>query len=162
MAAIVFGSPASAQDHHAIQQETLVAQAGSTGGTIGKTDKSISGGESSSSVSPTRSNRPANRNSNREESFPKTIQISEHAFGRTYTITLRDVGGNNYEGTWNHGYVTKFVVTAFTKDFIKMQRTDNPAFGAVTGSYTGSRIGNRATGEAVISNSITTNWEASW
>jgi hypothetical protein len=162
LAAMFFCSQASAQDYLAKERGTLVAQAGSTGGVIGKTDKSISGGEPSSSVSPTRSSVPANRNSNSQESFPKTIQINEYAFGRTYTVTLRNVGGNNYDGTWSHGYVTKFAVTAFTKDSIKMQRTDNPAFGAVTGSYTGSRTGNRATGEAVISNGFTTRWEGSW
>lgn len=139
------------------------AQAGSTGGTIGKTDKSISdGGDQQSSTRRTRPGRPATRISDKEESFPKTIQLSERAFGLSFSITLRNVGGNNYEGTWSHGYVTKFTVIAFTRGSIKMRRNDNAAIGSVTGSYTGSRTGNRATGEATISNGATVKWDASW
>jgi hypothetical protein len=88
--------------------------------------------------------------------------LNEHWHGLNYTITLRHVGGRNYGGTWSHGYVTKFTVTSFTANSIKMERTDNPAFGACTGSYTGSRTGNRANGEASISNGATSTWDASW
>jgi hypothetical protein len=163
LAATVFCPQASAQDYLAIKQRALVAQAGSTGGSIGKTDKSISdGGEQQSSTPRTKFSRPANRNSNKEESFPKTIQLNDRAYGLSYSITLRNVGGNNYLGTWSHGYVTKFTVTAFTRDSIEMKRNDNPAFGSVSGSYTGSRTGNRATGEAIVSNGATSKWDASW
>jgi hypothetical protein len=93
---------------------------------------------------------------------PKAIQLDEHAFGMSWSITLHNVGGNNYAGTWSHGYVTRFIMTAFTKTSVKMERTDNPAVGAVTGRYTGSRNGNRAAGEAKISNGATSNWDASW
>jgi hypothetical protein len=142
---------------------TASAQAGSTGGTIGKTDKSMSGGgEQQSPIPDVSAPRPTNRSSSKEESFPKTIQLNEHANGQNFSITLRNVGSNNYRGTWSHGYVTRFTVTAFTRDSIKMQRHDDPAFGAVSGSYTGSRTGNRATGEAAIANVVTTNWDASW
>ncbi len=163
LGAIIFCPPASAQDYRTTQRGTLVAQAGSTGGIIGKTDKSISddGGRSSSS-STARPNRSAKQTSNKEESLPKTIRINERAFGLNYSITLQNVGGKNYQGTWSHGYVTKFTVTAFTNDSMKMKRTDNPAFGSVTGSYTGSRTGNGATGQAVISNGVTSSWDASW
>jgi hypothetical protein len=96
---------------------TASAQAGSTGGTIGKTDKSISGGGERRSPTPDVSaRRPTSRNSSKEDSFPKTIQLNEHANGQNYSITLRNVGGNNYRGTWSHGYVTRFTVTAFTRD----------------------------------------------
>ena len=150
--------PARAQDGPAIR--TLVAQAGSTGGSVGKKDKSISGEEERSSAPDAGRNRSTH--ASREEGFPKTIQLNEHWRGLTYTITLQNVGGGNYQGTWSHGYVTKFVVTAFTSNSMKMERTDNPAFGAVTGSYTGSRTGNRAAGEASISNGGTSKWDASW
>ena len=51
LALTVFCLQASAQDYLAIEQRTLVAQAGSTGGSIGKKDKSISdGGEQRSST----------------------------------------------------------------------------------------------------------------
>jgi hypothetical protein len=159
----IFCLQASAQDYPAIKQGTVVAQAGSTGGSIGKRDKSISDdGEQRSSAPDAGAGRPATRNSNSEESFPKTININEHALGRSFSITLHNTGGNNYQGTWSHGYVSKFIVTALAKNSIRMERTDNPAFGAVTGSYSGSRTGNRASGQAAISNGFTSNWEATW
>jgi hypothetical protein len=142
---------------------SALAQAGSTGGTIGKLDKSISGGEEQRSSHPhERFSQPVNREKNKEEFPPKIIQLNEHAFGLTYSITLRNVGGSSYQGTWSHGYVTKFTVTALTNTSIKMRRIDNPKFGAVSGSYTGSRTGNSATGEAPESNGATTKWDASW
>jgi hypothetical protein len=138
-------------------------QPGSTGGSIGKTDKSISGGEEQGPSHPRAGlTQPANGETRKEERLPKIIQLNEYAFGRTYSVTLRNVGGRSYQGTWNHGYVTKFAVTTFTETSIKMQRTDNPKFGAVSGSYAGSRTGNRAAGEATISNVLTSKWEASW
>lgn len=140
---------------------SALAQAGSTGGTIGKQDKSISGGEEQRSSHPhAGDSQPASRE--KRESPPKIIQLNEHFLGQTWSVTLRNVGGNSYQGTWSHGYVTKFAVTALTNTSIKMQRTDNPTFGAVTGSYTGSRTGNSATGEATESNGATTKWDASW
>ena len=148
--------PAPAQDDPAIR--TRVAQAGSTGGSVGKKDKSITGEEERSPDTGRGRSTPAGR----EEGFPKTIHLNEHWHGLTYTITLQNVGGGNYQGTWSHGYVTKFVVTAFAGNSMKMERTDSPAVGAVTGSYTGSRTGNRAAGEASISNGGTSKWDASW
>ena len=90
------------------------------------------------------------------------IQLNDHAHGLSYSVALHNVSGNNYQGTWSHGYVTKFTVTAFTKDSLKMERNDNPAFGSVSGSYTGSRTGNRAIGKATVSNGVTSDWDASW
>jgi hypothetical protein len=165
LAATALCPQTQAQDYHTIKQGTPVAQAGSTGGSVGKTDKSISDDGERTPTPDTRSSRPANRTSNRnfsnEESLPKSIQLNEH-YGLSWSITLRNVGGNIYRGTWSHGYVTKFTVTAFTKDSIKMERRDDPAFGAVTGSYTGSRTGNSATGKAAISNGANSSWDASW
>ena len=152
------GQPARAQRLPAYQAATRIAQAGSTGGSVGKRDKSISGEEPSGPEAESgRAARP-----NREEAFPKTIQLNEHWHGLNYTISLRNVGGGNYQRTWSHGYVTKFVVSSFTGNSIKMERTDNPALGAVTGTYTGSRTGNRAAGEASISNGAISKWDASW
>jgi hypothetical protein len=158
----IFCLHANAQDY--LDNQTLrVAQAGSTGGSIGKMDKSISGGEDQPAASPrVRSSRPADREASREESLPKTIQINERALGGHWSITLRNVGGNNYAGTWSHGYVTSFTITSFTKTSVKMERTDKPAVGAVTSSYSGSRNGNHAAGEASHSNGFTSNWDASW
>jgi len=142
---------------------SVLAQAGSVGGTIGNQDKTISGGEQQRSSHPQAGiSQPANREKTKGESSPKIIQLNEHAFGMTWSVTLHNVGGNSYQGTWSHGYVTKFAVTALTNTSIKMQRVDNPKFGAVSGSYTGSRTGNTATGEATESNGSTTKWDASW
>ncbi len=148
----------TAQHLPAIDQATRVAEAGSIGGLIGKRDKSISGEEQRSpDAAPVRST-----HASKEDALPKTIQLNEHWHGLNYTISLHNVGGNNYQGTWSHGYVTKITVTSFTKTAMKLERTDNPAFGAVTGTYTGSRTGNRASGEASISNGATSQWDASW
>jgi hypothetical protein len=165
LTAIAFCPQAQAQDDRVIRQGTLVAQAGSTGGSVGKKDKSISDDGERASTPDTRSNRSANRttdrNSNNEESLPKAIQLDEH-YGLNYSITLRHVSGNIYRGTWSHGYKTQFTVTTFTRDSIKMERSDEPAVGACTGSYTGSRTGNRVTGTASISNGANSRWDASW
>jgi hypothetical protein len=153
---------ANAQDY-LDHQPLRMAQSGSTGGTIGKMDKSISGGEDQPAPSPhARTSRPVDREAAREESLPKVIQISERALGGHWTITLRNVGGNNYAGTWSHGYATSFTITSFTKTSVKMERTDKPAVGAVTSNYSGSRNGNHAAGEASHSNGFTSNWDASW
>ena len=159
---VTFCSHVTARDY--LDHQTLrMAQAGSTGGTIGKTEKSISGGEDQPASSPrARSTRPAERVSGREESLPRTIQLNEHALGMHWSITLRNAGGNNYNGTWSHGYVTSFTMTSFTQTSVKMQRADKPASGSVTGSYSGSRNGNHAAGEAAISNGGVSNWDASW
>jgi hypothetical protein len=153
---------ARAQGFPATEQRTLLAEAGSTGGSIGRTDKSISGGEERSTAPDTGPGRRVNRNSSREEAFPKAIQLNEHWHGLNYSISLRNVGGGNYQGTWSHGYVTKFTVTAFTKNSMKLERTDSPAIGACSGSYTGTRTGNHAEGEASISNGAVSKWDASW
>jgi hypothetical protein len=157
MVAIFVSSPASAE-------RMLVAQAGSVGGSIGKTDKSLSSDDQDqqSSTHHTKSGVQANRILDRAEPLPKTIQLNDRFSGLSYSVTLRNVGGHNYEGTWSHGYVTKFEVTVFTRDTLTMKRNDNPAFGAVTGSYSGPRTGNHATGEATVSNGATTKWDASW
>ena len=151
---------AKAQGFPAIEQTTRVAEAGSTGGLIGKRDKSISGEEQRSPAPEAAPGRSTH--SSREDALPKTIQLNEHWHGLNYTISLHNVGGSNYQGTWSHGYATKITVTSFTKNSMKMERTDNPAFGAVTGTYAGSRTGNHASGEASISNGATSQWDASW
>jgi hypothetical protein len=163
LAATVPFPQANAQHYRTAEQSAVVAQAGSIGGSIGKTDKSISdSGERRPSAPEGRPARPATRDSKKDESFPQTIQLNDHAYGLSYSITLHNVSGNKYQGTWSHGYATKFAVTALTKDSITMERTDNPAFGSATGSYKGSRTGNRATGEATFSNGATSHWDASW
>ncbi|MBI4275516.1 MAG: hypothetical protein HY659_12545 [Rhizobiales bacterium] len=140
-----------------------LAQAGSTGGTIGKQGKSVSGGEEPRSPALRNgSQRPIGRQSNAPETLPKTIQLNDRTPVGDFFVTLQKVGGNVYQGTWNHGYVTKFTVTGFTSETMTMERNDNPALGAVTGTYSGQRAGNRAIGNAACSNGIKSNWDASW
>jgi hypothetical protein len=158
LAAAICCQLARAQDFSAQGQSTLVAEAGSIGGAVGQRNKTISGEEQRSPDSA--SGRSAN--SNKEDSLPKSIQLKERASGVNYTITLHSAGGGNYQGIWSNGYGAKFTVTAFTKNSVKMERTDNPSLGSVTGSYTGTRTGNRANGEASISNGTISTWDASW
>jgi hypothetical protein len=160
LAAAMCCQHACAQHFPAPPQGIRVAEAGSIGGPIGKRDKTLSGEEQRSpapDAGSARSTRP-----NRPESLPNAIHLNEHWHGMSWSVALHHSGGSNYEGTWNHGYVTKFTVTSFTGNSIKMERTDKPAFGACTGTYTGSRTGNRANGEASISSGASTTWEASW
>ncbi len=152
----------------ALMMPALVfAQAGSTGGVIGKTDKSISGSEER--IEPQRlpahkesSRKSTRRGSDGREALPSIIRITERAAGTNFTITLKKTGGNTYLGTWNHGYVSTFTVIDFTAGSLKMLREDKPALGAVSGRYTGQRSGNSAHGEAVESHGFTPTWDASW
>jgi hypothetical protein len=139
------------------------SQAGSTGGIVGQTNKSISGGEDARTPPQKESSRKsAARGPDGHEPLPSTIRIVEHATVANYTITLKKTGGNTYVGTWNHGYATTFTVTSFTVSSLTMLREDKPAFGAVTGRYTGQRSGNSAHGQSVVSNGFTPTWEATW
>lgn len=150
---------ASAQDFPASEPGMRVAEAGSIGGAVGKRDKTLSGEEPSSAAPDTGSARSARPN--RGESLPNAIQLNEHWHGMSWTVTLRHAGGSSYEGTWSHGYATKFSIS-LAGNSVRMQRTDKPAFGACTGTYTGTRTGNRASGEADISNGGHSTWDASW
>jgi hypothetical protein len=137
----------------------LLAEAGSIGGSVGRRDKTISGSEQPSATpnaKPGRSTEPS-----RQDTLPNAIHLNEHWHGMNWSVTLRHAGGSNYEGTWSNGYNTKFSVS-FAGNSVKMQRADNPAIGACTGIYTGTRISNRASGEASISNGATSQWDATW
>jgi hypothetical protein len=139
------------------------AQAGSVGGTVGKSDKSISGGEGNAErKAPTpKSKRSTDVDSNSTGALPSVIRLNEHAIVN-YSITLTKTGDKTYRGTWSHGYVSTFTVTGFTKDSLNMARQDDPAIGSVTGTYTGRRSGNSAHGEAAISNGFKSTWDATW
>ena len=143
---------------------TVFAQAGSTGGTIGKSDKSISGGEENTGHNNPildKLKRSTNVDSNSAGTLPSVIRLNEHAIVN-FSITLTKTGDKTYHGTWSHGYVSTFTVTSFTKDSLNMMRQDDPAIGSVSGTYTGRRSGNSAHGGAAISNGFRTTWDATW
>jgi hypothetical protein len=148
-----------------ITPATVFAQAGSTGGTIGKTDKSISAGEEQSERrSPTsnKSKRPTNGESNSAGALPSSIRLIEHTTA-DYSITLTKAGGNTYNGTWSNGYGSTFTVTDFTKDSLNMVRQDGVATIGVSATYTGRRTGNIARGRATLSHGYgVRTWDATW
>jgi hypothetical protein len=135
-------------------QGTAFAQAGSTGGTIGKTDKSESGGEEKTEIK-----RPAQRE---ELSSPSVIRFSEHGLFGEYTATLRRVGGNEYAATWNVA-VTPRMIVRMTKDAMTVQRSDTSNLSGILASvtYSGTRTGNTASGS--FNGGINRGtWDASW
>ncbi len=161
------------------------AQAGSTSGTIGKQDKSISGSEVRVPAHARRAHvwrkhyvvvreprAPRARRHyatarvhhilDRKESLPSTIRLDEHSWVGNFFISLHKISGNVYEGTWNHGFATKFTITNWTRGAVRMARKDYPVQGAVTGTYTGQRTGSSAGGQAAISNGVNVTWHASW
>src|ERR1019366_7531371 len=84
---------------------SALAQAGSVGGTIGKQDKSISGGEEAdrprAALHPIR---PAARAPTESSSLPPTIHLHEHnATYGDYSATLKRTNSNTYEAVWNRG-----------------------------------------------------------
>ena len=144
---------------------------GSTGGTLGKTDQSLSGG--GPAASPDKGNSAKRSTPGKEsgdkaaaEGLPRTINIIDRASIAEFNIQLRRTSANTYEGTWSHGVTTRMTVTAFTKDHVVIQRSDTSGyagFAPVTGHYSGKRIGNRVpNGTAKISNGWVSSWEASW
>jgi hypothetical protein len=62
--------------------QTALAQAGSTGGTLGKTDKSASGGEQQAAAATAK------------EGMPKTIQLNDHSGWGTFSVALRHLRGS--------------------------------------------------------------------
>jgi hypothetical protein len=144
---------------------TVFAQPGSTGGTVGKSDKSILGGEEH-----TERHNPTTNKLKRSTSvdsismgaLPSVIRLNEHAMIANYSITLTKTGDKTYHGTWSHGYVSTFTVTSFTQGSLNMEREDHPTIGSVTGTYTGRRSGNSAHGSAAISNGFSSTWDAVW
>jgi hypothetical protein len=138
-------------------------QPGSTGGTIGKTGKSSSGGEEQTEISrPTqRSAAPASRDATDRQKLPGTIRFSEQGALGNYSATLRHVGGNEYEAAWNVAVASRMTVR-MTKDSMTVQRRDTSnAAGLASGTYSGTRTGDSASGSFSIGINHGT-WNASW
>ena len=150
-----------------IQLVPAFAQPGSTGGTLGKTDQSLSGGgpvETPDRGKSAKRSAPDKQggDSSAADGLPRTMHVIERGGGQEFRAQFRRTGAKTYEGTWNHGITTRMTVTAFTKDQVLMQRTDIAGVFLVSGQYTGRRVGNRASGTTQLSHGLASSWEASW
>jgi hypothetical protein len=137
---------------------SALAQAGSTGGTIGKQDKSISGGGEERREPQGSRAKPSGRLSGERQGLPQTIRFSQSAFNGSYSITLRHTGGNAYEGTWNVGIVSRMTIS-MTNATMVIERHDvsNPNGPLYSETYSGARAGNSASGSY-----LNGRWQASW
>jgi|SRR5580658_2665905 hypothetical protein len=146
---------------------TAFAQAGSVGGTVGKSDKSQSGGEPERL--PPRETAPAHRPREASSSLPGVISFKESSVYGEYTATLRRKSGNAYDATWTHGLISEMTV-GISQNSMTLDRHD--ISGATLGNlcrghYTGTHSpgASRASGTAVVACNIggaNTTWEASW
>jgi hypothetical protein len=140
------------------------AQAGSIGGTIGKTDKSI-GSEKTPAPRPnTRSARPAPTSF----SLPTIIHLNEHnSTWGDWSATLKRKGSNTYAALWNNGEISQMTVT-IAEDSMTIERHDLSGNNNLCrGHYTGTRVPgtSKASGEDVAVCQLggaTNTWEASW
>jgi hypothetical protein len=139
------------------------AQAGSTGGTIGKQDKSISGGQETHSLRrDTRPDKPAPVSSS-----PQIIHLSEHnaTYGE-FTATLKLTGSNTYEARYNQGTISRMTVT-IGQDSMTIERRDLSGVFPCHGHYNGTRMPgtSKASGESTVACGLvgtTSTWDASW
>jgi hypothetical protein len=140
------------------QQERAFAQAGSTGGTIGNQDKSISGGGEERREPQGSRAKPSGHHSGERQGLPQTIRLSESSIAGSYSITLRHTGGNAYEGTWNVGIVSRMTIS-MTNATMVIERHDvsNPTGPLYSPTYSGARAGNSASGSY-----LNGTWQASW
>jgi hypothetical protein len=138
-------------------------QPGSTGGTIGKTDKSISGGEERSE--PSGGSRHPEHSTTQTPDEGQTLPQRIRLIQGSYSATLRHLGGNAYQATWNDQGVSRMTVT-ITKVSVIIQRQDirgTEPLWSVT--YSGTRTGNTASGTYNTTSPINGAqgpWEASW
>jgi hypothetical protein len=151
------------------EQRQAFGQAGSTGGSIGKTDKSVSGGQGPAAQTPgLPKQRGAGNKSQEPEKWelPQTILLEEHSETRGhFSSTLRYVGDNVYQAKWSHGFSSLMTVRV-SGSSITIQREDTGgplgSIGFVTGTYSGKRNGNTLGGTYFVSNGTKGTWDASW
>jgi hypothetical protein len=139
------------------------AQAGSTGGTIGKQDKSTSGGGQEQSEPQGRRAKPSGHSEERQ-GLPQTVRLSESSIGGSYSITLHHTGGNAYEGTWNVGIVSRMTINMTNATMVVVRHdVSNPIGVLHSTTYSGTRAGNSASGSFVNHTvGVTGTWEATW
>ena len=138
-------------------------QPGSIGGTVGKADKSISGGEQQSEPSggARRPERSTPQSPDERQILPQRIRLIQGS----YSATLRHLGGNAYQATWNDQGVSQMTVT-MTAVSMTIQRQDISGTGPLWSvTYSGARTGNTASGTFKTTSPINGAqgpWEASW
>ena len=139
------------------------AQAGSTGGTVGRQDKSVSGGGEEQSAPQGRSAKPLGHSPERQ-GLPQTVRFSESSIGGNHSITLRHTGGNAYEGTWEVGIVSRMTISMTSATMVVVRHdVSNPGGPLHSTTYSGTRAGNSASGSFVNHTvGITGTWQASW
>src|ERR1700689_4435242 len=121
---------------------SALAQAGSTGGTIGKQDKSISGGEVAdrprAALHPMRR---AARAPAESSSLPPTIHLHEHnpTYG-DYSATLKRTNSNTYEAVWTPGGGTSRMMVTIGQESIAIERSDTSGVFPCHGHYMGARV----------------------
>lgn len=140
-----------------------LAQAGSTGGTIGKQDKSASGGGQEQSEPQGHRAKPSGHSEERQ-GLPQTIRLSENSIGGSNSITLHHSGGSTYEGTWNVGIVSRMTINMTNATMVVVRHdVSNPLGSLYSSTYSGTRAGNSASGSFVNHTvGVTGTWEATW
>jgi hypothetical protein len=148
---------------------SVLAQAGSVGGTIGNQDKTISGGaETDRPRAPLHSTRPVARAPNESTSLPSTIHLHERtATYGDYSATLKRTNSNTYDAVWNRGGTTSRMTVTIGRESIAIERSDTSGVFPCHGHYTGARVPgtSKASGEdsgacGVVG--FTDTWDASW
>ena len=143
----------------------LFAQAGSTGGTIGKQDKSRSGGEETPTP---RGNTPSAKSAPAASTTPSIIQLKEHntTWGE-FSATLKRTNSNTYEAIWNVGLISRMTVTIGQNSMTIERRDLSGAMNLCHGHYVGTRVPgtSKASGEDTVACSLggaESTWDASW
>jgi hypothetical protein len=138
-------------------------QPGSTGGTIGKTDKSVSGGEQQSE--PSSGTRHHGHSTTQRPEEKQTLPQRIRLIQGSYSATLIHVGGNAYRATWNVSIVSRMTVT-MTSVSTTIERQDISGTSLLWSvTYSGTRTGNTASGTFKTHSPINGSegpWEASW
>jgi hypothetical protein len=144
----------------------VLAQAGSTGGTIGKQDKSLSGGEE---TPPPHRNTPSAKPAPAPISLPPTIHLNEHnATWGEFSATLKRTDSNNYEAVWkDHALISRMTVTIGQESMTIERRDLSGGINLCHGHYTGTRVPgtSKASGEDTVACTLggaTSTWDASW
>jgi hypothetical protein len=152
----------------AAASDASFAQAGSTGGMIGKQDKSVSGSDQIPAPhSNTRSAKPDSAAASL--SSPAMIHLDEHnATWGDFSISLKRTGSNIYEGVWSPGGTISRMTVTIGQESMAIERVDmSGGINLCHGHYSGTRIRGttKASGEDTVACQIggaSSTWTASW